>query len=224
MPEPGRAATLRSMHFMESGDGPDEGWLRRHSAPENEAPVAVPVSAVLARTATSAVVLSGVQVFTTGVSLTIGLCCRPEVLDSLEDHGIGDLLWRHGRRGDRLMFGVEFADGRRASNVSPVVDPFGGPGDPEGLVLSPGGGGGGQLSADHTWWISPLPPAGPLRLVVRCDPLGIPDTVTELDGTAVRAAAGGVVTLWPWVSPAEAEPPTLPAGPDVSPDSWFARA
>ncbi|NEK93929.1 hypothetical protein GCU67_07030 [Modestobacter muralis] len=212
------------MHVMNSGDGPDDEWMRRHSAPENEAPVAVPVSAVLARTDTAAVMLSGVQVHTTGVSFTLGLRCRPEALDRFEDRSIGGLLWRHGRRGEQLLFGVELADGRRASNASGEGDPFGQLGGPEGLVLNSGGGGGGQLAADQTWWMSPLPPAGPLRLVVRCDLLGIPDTVTELDGAAIRAAADRVVTLWPWVSPADAEPAMPPPGPDVPPDSWFARA
>jgi hypothetical protein len=71
-------------------------------------------------------------------------------------------------------------------------------------------------------WLSPLPPAGPLRVVVRCDLLRLPETVTELDGTAIRAAAAEVVTLWPWVSPREAEPQLTPPPPDVPADSWFA--
>ena len=211
------------MHVVSTSGGPDDEWVRRHSAPENEAPVAVPVSAVLARTATVAVTLGGVQVFTTGVRFTVGLRCRPEALDPLEGRNIGDLLWRHDRRAEQLLFGVELADGRRASNVPGEAHPFGQPGDRDALVLSPGGGGGGQLVADQDWWMSPLPPAGPLRLVVRCDLLGLPETVTELDGAAVRAAAAEVVTLWPWVSPQEVEPPTPPPGPAVPADSWFAR-
>ena len=37
------------MHLLSSGDGPDHERMRRYSAPENEAPVAVPMAVVLAR-------------------------------------------------------------------------------------------------------------------------------------------------------------------------------
>jgi hypothetical protein len=47
--------------------------------------------------------------------------------------------------------------------------------------------------------------------------------VTELDGTAIRAAAEHVVTLWPWVSPQSAEVPQLPPRRALPSDSWFAR-
>ena len=59
--------------------------------------------------------------------------------------------------------------------------------------------------------------------MVRCDLLGLSETVTELDGTAIRAAAAEVVTLWPWVPFSAVEPPEPPS-PDVPPDSWFARS
>ncbi|MCZ2827226.1 hypothetical protein O2W14_00070 [Modestobacter sp. VKM Ac-2986] len=208
------------MHFLDGSEGPDDEWERRHSAPENEAPVAVPVSAVLARSDTAAVTLTGVQVFTTGLTFTLGVRCRPEALGSGD---ISDLLWGHRGPGPQVLVGVELADGRRASNVPGSVHAFADPGDLDGLVFHHGSGSGGQLSAEQVWWLSPLPPAGPLRLVVRCDALGLPETVTELDGTALRAAAERVVTLWPWVSPRGVEPPQPPPGPELPADSWFAR-
>ena len=113
-------------------DEDDDERSRRFAAPENEAPAAVPVSAVLARSEHVAVTLTGVQVFST------------------------------------------------------------------------------------------LPPDGPLRLVVRCDQLGLAETVTELDGTAIRAAAADVVPLWPWISPRSVEQPEPPA-PELPAGSWFAR-
>ena len=75
---------------------------------------------------------------------------------------------------------------------------------------------------EQGWWLSPLPPEGPLRVVVRCAELGIPETSAELDGTAIRRAAAGVVVLWPWERPPEpgADEPLPP--PDLPPDSWFA--
>jgi hypothetical protein len=204
--------------------GPDDEWARRSSAPENEAPATVPVSVVLARTATAAVTLTGVQVFTTGIAFTVGLRCRPETLAALESRDLGDLLWGHRGPGPQLLVGVELADGRRASNVPAGPDASGDPGGPDAVLFHGGGGSAGQLSADHSWWLSPLPPAGPLRVVVRCDPLGVPDTVTELDGAAIRAAAERVVTLWPWVSPHEVDVPMTSPAPDLPAGSWFAGA
>jgi hypothetical protein len=198
----------------------DAEQARRFSAPENEVPVVVPVSALLARTDDAAVTLTGVQVFSTGIGFTLTVRCRPEALPDGED-GLHDLLWRgHRGRDTALMVGVELADGRRASNL-PGRDPFAS-GGPEDLVFTQGSGSGDQLSVEQEWWLSPLPPAGPLRVVVRCDLLGLPETATELDGAAIRAAAEGVVVLWPWVPPSALEPPEPPA-PDVPADSWFAR-
>ena len=96
--------------------------------------------------------------------------------------------------------------------------------DADGIAFSQGGGSGGDTSIDQSWWLSPLPPDGPLRIVVRCDEVGLPETVTELDGTAVRAAASDVVELWPWEPPSAFRTPTPPAPPDVPPGSWFGSA
>jgi hypothetical protein len=199
----------------------DAEQLRRFSAPENEVPVTVPVRALLARTDDAAVTLTGVQVFSTGTGFTLAVRCRPEALPDGEAE-LHELLWQGRRgRGTALLVGVEFADGRRASNL-PDRDPFAAGGDPEDLVFTQGSGSGDRLTVEQEWWLSPLPPAGPLRVVVRCDLLGLPETVTELDGAAIRAAAEDVVVLWPWVPPHVLEPSEPPA-PDVPADSWFAR-
>ena len=75
---------------------------------------------------------------------------------------------------------------------------------------------------DQEWWLSPLPPVGPLRVVVRCAELGLEDAVVELDGAALRGAGESATVLWPYEPPGQPEsgpplPPDLPAG------SWFAR-
>ncbi|WP_138760409.1 hypothetical protein [Modestobacter altitudinis] len=199
----------------------DAEQSRRFSAPENEVPATLPVSAVLTRTEHAAVTLTGVQVFSTGIGFTLAARCRPEALPDGEAD-LHELLWRgHRGRDTALLVGVELADGRRASNL-PGRDPFATAGGPEDLVFTQGSGSGHELTVEQEWWLSPLPPAGPLRIVVRCDLLGLPETVSELDGAAIRAAAEGVVVLWPWVPPHVREPREPPA-PDVPADSWFAR-
>lgn len=125
-----------------------------------------------------------------------------------------ELVWEHGPRGGRFLIGVEFADGRRASTVPGASS--------EGVLFHSGGGGGGDAAIDQSWWLSPLPPEGPVRLVVRCPELGIEEMEVRLDGTALRRAADDVVTLWPWESP-DPGPVEPPPPPDLPADSWFAR-
>jgi hypothetical protein len=194
-------------------DGPDEDFLRRVNPPENEIPVALPANVVLARTEDVAVALIELQVYTTGVAFTLVIRMRPSS-QLRGGRGLNELIWGHGPGPGSFLLGVELSDGRRASGM-PIPD------RDSDLVFHPGGGSGGEASVEQTWWLSPLPPDGPLRFVVRCPELGLGETMTELDGSAVRRAAEGVVTLWPWEPPPEhrrAEPPP----PDVPPDSWFA--
>jgi hypothetical protein len=50
---------------------------------------------------------------------------------------------------------------------------------------------------DGDFWVHPLPPQGPVTLVVAWPKYDIPETATELDGAAIRDAAGPTVVLWP---------------------------
>jgi hypothetical protein len=201
-------------------DGPDEEFFRRMSAPENEVPVALPLNTVLARTDDVAIALQRLSVYTTGVSFDLVVRLRP---DAARTGGLGldELFWgpRHGRGQHGFLLGVEFADGRRASNLTGRPGPV--PGDE--IVLTPGGGSGGEASVEQSWWLNPLPPEGPLRIVVRCPELGIDERSIVVDGTAIRAAAQAVVVLWPWAPPPESGPYDPPAPPDVPDDSWFAQ-
>ncbi|WNV75837.1 hypothetical protein [Geodermatophilus sp. DSM 44513] len=193
---------------------PDDDAQRRMQAPENEVPVALPQNLLLARTDDVAVALVGLQVHTTGLSLELTVRMRPSARGRFA-HTLDELVWRHGPDGGRFLLGVEFADGRRASSLPGA--------DGVDVVFHPGGGSGGAATIEQSWWLSPLPPDGPLRFVVRCDELGIAETVTELDGTAIGRAAARVVTLWPWEPPPEyGDHEPLPP-PDLPADSWFAR-
>jgi hypothetical protein len=199
--------------WMVGGTGPDAEFFRRMSAPDNEIPELLPVNSLLARGADVALALVGVHVYTTG--LTFGLCMRVHP-DAATRRGAQAVWPHHHMWHDDLLVGVELADGRRAT--------AGGLGRPRlpgpDVVLHQAGGGGGDTRYDQSYWLHPLPPEGPLRVVVRCDQLGIPETVTELDGTAIRRAAERVVELWPWAPPRHDEPEPPPP-PDVPPGSWF---
>lgn len=186
--------------------------------PENEIPVAVPLNTVLARTDDVALAVLGLQVYSTGLSVDLALRARVPATGPEGDLG-RFLFGPPSRRAAGLLVGLEFADGRRITNTGP---PFPGAAGEHGFVFHPGSGSGGPLAADQSWWLSPLPPVGPVRVVVRCEPLGIAETSTVLDGEAIARAAAGVVELWPWTPAPEPTPP-WEEPPDVPGDSWFAQ-
>jgi hypothetical protein len=196
-----------------SGEGSDDEFYRRTSPPDNEIPVAVPLNRMLARTENAAVALTGAQVYTTGLTFTLVARVRRGTLPM--DH-LHQLMWVPASVPPTLLVGLELADGRRLDNI-PDHD------SPDDLVFSDIGGSGSELSIDQEWWLHPIPPEGPLRFVLRCVPLGIEDTVTELDTSPFRSAAQRVEVLWPWTPPEQRERPPPPP-PEVPSDSWFSSA
>ncbi len=192
---------------------PDDDTLRRTRAPENELPVALPQNVLLARTDDAVVALLGMQAYSTGLAFDLNVRVRPGSLPGTELH---DVLWRPSPGAPPLLLGLELADGTRVDNV-------GEPRWDSDVVFTQGSGSGSEYSVDHSWWLSPLPPAGPLTVVVRCPDLGLPESATVLDGAAIRAAADRVVALWPWEPPRRRGPDRLPPPPEIPDDSWFAR-
>jgi hypothetical protein len=186
--------------------------------PENEVPVALPMNTVLVRTDDVAAALVDLQVYTTGLSFTLIVRVRPAAAGRLP---VGEALIgrahpfaEEGRA--RFLIGVEFSDGRRGSSLQ-MRDAR------AEIVFNQASSSSGDTGGEQTLWLSPLPPDGPLRLVVRCPEIGIPETSTELDGTAIRRAADGVVTLWPWAMPdPSGRRPEPSPSPELPGDSWFA--
>ncbi len=104
----------------------------------------------------------------------------------------------HRGRGDNfaemLKFGIEFSDGRRATNVGGRG--YGGD-EPEGPVLWSMGGGGGGGRWHQDFWVWPLPPAGPLAFVCEWPAAGIALTRTEVDAQVLLDAAARARELFP---------------------------
>jgi hypothetical protein len=195
----------------EPGDEPDPEFFLRIGPPQNEIPVVLPLTEVLARTPDAAVALTRMAVFSTGALFDLVVRVRPGVFPRAD---VGDLLWRRGGGPAQMLIGLELADGTRLDNNRRQ-------GPTDAVVFMQQGGSGSEDSVDQGWWLHPLPPPGPLRFVVRCPDLGIEETSTEFDGAAVRRAAEGVTELWPWTPPRPAaDERGLP--PEVPGDSWFA--
>lgn len=122
-----------------------------------------------------------------------------------EESGL-DIFGRHwpmvGERQDAmppqlLRIGVEFADGRKATNITGHDRPAGGP------VMWPlrgggtwhgGGEGGGRFHQGY--WVSPMPPPGPVALVCEWPAAGISLVRHEIDAQLILDAADRARTLF----------------------------
>ena len=202
----------------EPSDGARAEQLRRRVAPpENELPVPLALSVVVGRTPEVVVALVQWHAYSTGVVFTLSVRLRVEPPGS---HGDGVFELLHSGPGrpavatDRLMLGFELADGGRASNLT--QDPLWAQDTSDlelPLLLTQGGGGGGR-TYDLGFWLSPVPPAGPLLAVCSWSAMGVPETQVTLDATALQEAAGRVEQLWPYEPQRpreEPDPPELPA-------------
>jgi hypothetical protein len=171
--------------------------------PQDELAVCVPLALVLARSETGVIALSHASVYSTGVGIELlvqarGLPEREAQRLFHEQHlppTESDLSPAY------LRLGIEFADGSRASNLQGRHQGHDPEQRPEGPVLIQHGGGGGssgpgRVSMRPGFWLWPLPPPGPIRLVCEWPLLDIPLTTVELDGGEVRSAATRAVKLW----------------------------
>jgi hypothetical protein len=94
-----------------------------------------------------------------------------------------------------LRVGVQFSDGRRATNIAGHDRPVNGP-----LISSLSGGGhgsGGESRFHQGYWISPLPPAGMLTVLCEWPALDIPLVRTEIDAQLLLDAADRARALFP---------------------------
>ena len=139
----------------------------------------------------------------------------------------GPLLMMHGAhavRGgtaqgapdDALHFGIAFADGRKATNLSPR--PFGGPGcgvtttstrvsgtggqpgqpqpEPQPPLLTAHGGSASDNRWDQNCWLWGLPPEGPMGVVVQWAAQQIEETRVDIDAAMILEAAGRAEVVW----------------------------
>jgi hypothetical protein len=155
------------------------------------------------------VAASHVAAYPTGFSFA--LQTLPRRYGPHEWAGLDFMGWGHGVDAagalpdDLLRFGVEFADGGRATSLDilarrdPGHDPEATPAPP---VMSHLGGGGGGGRWSHDVWIWPLPPPGRLTFACEWPALEIPLTRVDVDAETVRAAARRAQVLWPDAGPA----------------------
>jgi hypothetical protein len=107
-------------------------------------------------------------------------------------------LRRSAREGslpdDLLRFGVQLADGTKATNLMTWLSWR--EEAPTGAVLMQRGGGGGDGVWRQGWWLWPLPPEGPLAFICEWPAQGIAVTRHEVDAHRIRDAAREAQPIW----------------------------
>lgn len=194
--QPVRVTRFKLVHAM---------W-RRHRM--ELLPGVAPVSLLLARTEDTVVGLTDVRGYPEGfvflVRVRWGRVVDPyaELPWPFPDWGSPDPLAGEAFPAELLRFGVQFADGRKVTNMD--MYPF----VPEGLpadqpVLVEGGGvgsEGGRLGRGAYWdlelAVQPLPPPGPLAFVCAWPARDIPEVRVEIDAELVLDAAAAAVPFF----------------------------
>jgi len=171
----------------------------RWNPPDNETGVVVPIRQVIVRREDLVIAFTGIVAYSLGFAGDLVVLWRqaesPDDVERMDlihaQHG----MYRRGElRDDFLRFGVEFGDGRRGTNLETR---FGDEAGPERVYVATHGGGGGGSKMSWHYWVRPLPPPGPVALVVEWPVLDVPTTRHEVDAQPILDAAAESEPFWP---------------------------
>jgi hypothetical protein len=178
-------------------------WTGRPQGPPLGAAVG---DLLLAHSEFAAVHVAYIDAYPDGFELEIATSTRVAFHDLCrEGNGSGtDIFGRHwpmvGESRDAippqlLRVGVQFADGRTATNIAGHDRPLDGP------VMWPlrgsGRGSGGESHFHQGYWVSPLPPLGPVAVVCEWPALTIPVMRQEIDAQLLVDAAERSRAMFP---------------------------
>jgi hypothetical protein len=184
--------SLSVSEFFEPPPPPPAEPTRHHrppwsGPPHGTLPGVAPIELLLAHSQKAATYITHLTAYPTGFEFEL------RAISAAEEHQADlDLFGRHWPRvGDKrdelppqlLRIGVQFADGRKATNIAGHDRP------PSGPVMWALGGGGAGGSFHQAYWVWPLPPPGPLAFVCEWPVAGIPLTRREIDAQPILEAA-----------------------------------
>ncbi len=175
--------------------------------PRDEVPALFAAPEVIARGDDLVIAILGARVHSDGVEILIERHLRRGSRDAREwqlaQMDFTGHLGGGDRSPDRLRWGLVLGNGERLflddrfappSPVDPATDDV----VRHSVRMTGGGGsGGGETYTMHDGlWLHPLPPDGPLELVVQWPAFGVPESRVILDGGAVSALAASARPLW----------------------------
>lgn len=171
--------------------------------PQDELGVVVPQSLVVGRSTNGVIALRYVTAFSKGLLLDL-LAGARDLKESRaqalfhEQHAVDA---EEGLPAGFLRVGVEYPDGRQASNLAGHHWHWHADSEPEGPVLFQGGGGGGsagggRVTMNPGYWLWPLPPKGTLRLFVEWPVVEIELSSIELASELLLEASSMSRMLW----------------------------
>jgi hypothetical protein len=171
------------------------GTVRAWRRPDGMLPAPVAERLLLARTSDVAVAVVGLLAFPVGFEFLLSVQLRRALpgtpgssfLAALDGEPPADEFFR---------LGIQFSTGEKVANTQ-LRATREGSADLAGPILKVRSGGGGMLSRDWRYWVSPLPPPGLLAFVCEWPALGIRESRTALDAELLRSAAGQSIDLWP---------------------------
>jgi hypothetical protein len=173
-----------------------------HGPPPRILPGRLTDTLLLAHTDRVAVAVGDLAAYPTGFTFTLQTIARrfdPREWSRFDAFNMGSPRSASEELPPELLrFGVEFADGGRATSL----DVFGRHADdpdepPQPPLLQPRGGGGGGGLWSHDVWVWPLPPAGRLTFACEWPALDIALSRGDIDAERLREAAGRSHVLWP---------------------------
>jgi hypothetical protein len=168
--------------------------LRARHRPDGTLPMPLPTRLVLARTSGAAIAVVGLLAFPVGFEFMVTVQLKEAVpgtpassfLGAIDDEPLDGKFFR---------LGLQFSTGEKIANTQPRATREG-TADLPGPILKMRTGGGGLLSRDWKYWVSPLPPSGPLSFVCEWPALGIPESRAEIDAQLLLDAARQSIDLW----------------------------
>jgi len=174
---------------------PRPAWIK----PEAALPGVVAAELVLARAPDAAVAVIGLSAYPAGFEFSICAVLREDRRRPWPDwvmHHTPDEFRNEALPDEFLRVGVQFSDGRAATNAGP--GPFWSlEVEPTGPLLLPDGGGGSARRHDMTYWVWPLPPPGPVTLVCEWPAFRIDESRADIDAQLILDAAARATQIWP---------------------------
>jgi hypothetical protein len=180
----------------EGADHVVEPWWKPS---DEERPAIFPIGETIAINDNVALILTMARVYTNGVEFVIDRRIRRGSASRQEWREMQSAIHNHFAYFDpeRVRYGVVLGDGQQLiADLGPGM--YGSTPDKHSLTPSGGGGGGGEdtYRFDDGMWLWPLPPEGPLEVVVQWLAFDVAESHVVLDSAPLIALASRARPAW----------------------------